>query len=897
MRLRGASGREYHTVEKVWPYRNASISPALSVKDKTVINVMLLPAESLPTNDPGWQEALTTQTQTLAGIHHELINQVIDAGIHDDGRPFVAYQRQQSVSLNRVVSARSEPMDELLALLIVRSAAQGVAQLHAADFPHGHVDLNCIRLLGRKHIQLGFLTPTVLNLALHQVQDGWSLFRAPQFDPAAPKPCYDIYGLCMALLCTQAPQFWAMTQTNVEGTKRIQKDGGVTQVLAALGHASDSLRSILECGLCQSIDSGYQTIEAFIGDCTDAIGGQKARHASGRMQVVRADGDHEEEGRRSNFFNTDDIQEHIRKHRNEDDENDDSAKSEEPVIDEAMLAIVAKLVVVNKDQLTASINLAPGTCFPRHLLSKVIERAGVRYGLIEANIILATRLSNEVRRLTIARGDPPRPGKPGRNVYGNETVPLIQAAQVEIRKDGMEAVIHSVPDEAVDLDTLNKAVQDAGIRIALIPGALERISRGETEAHGCTVIARGEHAIQARRSQYQPSDKQYREEDEAQEVLSKLGQSPITLDSLRMVGNGESIAVWRQGTYPKDGYNVYGQTIPAEKIDQPTPAGLAGEGTELHRNKRLLVYLRAKRDGAMQILDDGTIRVIAVRQVHGDFEATDEEVDTDDLMVIHGDVADGIVIHTAGGLVVYGNLGDAEVQTGGNIEVHGDILPGSRPVQCAGSLQAANIQGRQLMAGEVTVANHVDGSEITATGEVTIGSIAGGRVVAAGNITVKEDIGDDAETPTELWAGHHVGHAIKRDLAILEEKKLRSERTHMLSERNDLREMIENISRTQYRFSVGGWMGKDYLLQLKDRVSRVKLRGSAIDNSLESVRHVIVDQVEESEQLDQLSDNTRAYIRAKTVHGGVTLKLADAESRTFKQSSTDVDYKMYEGED
>ncbi|MFW5846499.1 MAG: flagellar assembly protein A, partial [Planctomycetota bacterium] len=623
--------------------------------------------------------------------------------------------------------------------------------------------------------------------------------------------------------------------------------------------------------------------------------GQQARHAARMRQEAEQADEEEDANRRSDIFNTADIEAHLRRTRGEerstDNDRHDSVMVEVP--DEQMLAVVAKLVVISQDQLAAYINLAPGTAFPRYLLEAVLDKAGVQFGRIEANIIKATQPSDAVRRLQVARGIDPKPGKPGMSVRGNETTPLLQSATVEISPDGLSATMHTAPDTPVDHEDLLCAVQEAGITAHLLPGILDRIARGEADADGCTVVARGEPPIHGVPSQFIPSRTDVLDQDDAQQYLANLDKAQEDDGEVRRVKRGECLAVWRPGTHPKDGRTVTGQAIPAQAAAHPSAASCAGEGTELHRNKKKFIYLRAKQDGAMQILEDGTVRVIGIQLGDSGSMQAGSVIEADDLLEIDGDIPDGVTVHANAGLIVHGDIHDAVVTTGGDCLVDGVIHPGGSTLQCAGELRCTGISERSLVVGSAVVDGPIIASTLTAVGNVRATIACGGTITAGGNIDL-EEIGDERGTATEIWAGHSIPSAARRDMAVLEERKLRNEREHMLSERSDMREMVETIARTQYRFNVGGWMGKEYLLQLKDRIERIKLRGACIEESLERARTYIVDKVDEVEDLTQEADNTKAYVRAERVHTAVIVKLADSESRRFEHGQEALDYRMHE---
>jgi uncharacterized protein (DUF342 family) len=301
------------------------------------------------------------------------------------------------------------------------------------------------------------------------------------------------------------------------------------------------------------------------------------------------------------------------------------------------------------------------------------------------------------------------------------------------------------------------------------------------------------------------------------------------------------------------------------------------------------IFLQATRDGVVSREPEGRINVVGVQQVRGDLPEGND-IDSDDLVMIEGDVPDGISINSRVGIIVKGSVGDAELTTGGDCRIDGEVAPGEREIHVAGHLRAQSISGRSIIAGSLVVEGELADTKAVVLGDVRAGSVPTGSIVAAGSITIQEAGGEGAEV--ELWAGHHVPHAISRELAQLEEKRLVAERGRMVGERNEIFEMLGEIKRNEYRFTVGGYIQKHHLQQIQDRLSRIKVRSKFIDEALEEAREVIVDKKDELHQLHDLTDDSGARIAVGHAHTGIVVRLARAEARKLEASQQDLHHQL-----
>ncbi|MFA6242918.1 MAG: FapA family protein, partial [Candidatus Hydrogenedentales bacterium] len=200
----------------------------------------------------------------------------------------------------------------------------------------------------------------------------------------------------------------------------------------------------------------------------------------------------------------------------------------------------------------------------------------------------------------------------------------------------------------------------------------------------------------------------------------------------------------------EDGTDVFGKRVPCGK---GRPARIrAGVGV-IHNEAE--GEFRAARDGRIRF-KNGSVSVDEVYTVTGSIGIETGHVDHPGALVVEGDVESGSRVRATGDIHIRGFAENADIETGGNLEVAGGITgKGSRALQIAGDLRSRYLMETFVEAqGDVYVEREVVQSRIASGGSVFLpkGRIVGGEVCARRTIEVRQ-AGCEALVPTCIRAG------------------------------------------------------------------------------------------------------------------------------------------------
>ncbi len=528
------------------------------------------------------------------------------------------------------------------------------------------------------------------------------------------------------------------------------------------------------------------------------------------------------------------------------------------------LAILAKRVLIDEAGLTAILVLGPGATFVRALLERILAVAGVVHGLRDEGIIAAARPAPNARRLVLARGDEPAPGMAGRSVRGERLDALTTPVVVRISDDGMQAVALTAFGSLVPPRPLEEALRASGVRAGLDAMAVRRLMEGPASGDGRTVIATGRTALPGHAAGFVLVDN-----------VTNTTVHEVADGRLRRVTAGQVVARWRDGTPGTAGYDVRGLVLPCDPLPATRPDALCGEGIELARDGEGRVVLRALLDGCCQRQADGAVRVVDVLDVAGDLTIAGGPLVTDRLVVVHGSIQAGASVETASDVVVLGDIHDARVIAGGNIEVDGQILSGEAGVMAGGLVTACGTRLRRIMAASVRIAGLVEASEVIATGSITAHRVMGGSLTAAGDITV-DLAGDRHGGSTTLWAGHHLALDQHLSIADLEARRLAGERERLLAACQTLERAQDDAARRQLRLGSGGFVRPDVLRALRDRLARLDQEHAHANAAAEGARQHLARARQLAADLAPMVDNAKAHLEVRVLaHPGTILRLGD----------------------
>jgi hypothetical protein len=504
-------------------------------------------------------------------------------------------------------------------------------------------------------------------------------------------------------------------------------------------------------------------------------------------------------------------------------------------VDSGRMAALAKRVVIDRAGLKAAIVLAPKASFPRFLLERILESAGVTFGLQADALEEATKPQGMTRRIVLARGEPALPGRSGWSVRGAEIPPPQATMTVHTSADHMTALGVVAPGQLVPKSELPQVLREAELRYGFDPDALRMLCDGPPPSDGRAIIARGLLPMPARPAGFHLAHASTPQV--SSDGTARGPEQPAI--NLRPVVPGTVLAQWSEAEPGHEGMDVHGHPLPAAPAAERTSDGCAGEGTAIEKSAGGQLRLLATSEGVVQQREDGLVRVVVVREINGDLSAADGPIDSDEVVVVRGNIQDGAKISSRRDVVVLGNLGNAAISTGGSLSVSGSILPGDQPIMVGGELSAAGSQGRNLVAASVNISGEAKDCDIQASGDVLIRRVIGGKIAGGGSITV-EIAGDADGTVTELWAGHALSPEQQLHLAQLVEARQSTERTRLLDEVKTIETELADAERSQIRLDASTFTRQDVLKKNRQRLKLLEDNLASLYRAAENSRKAFV---------------------------------------------------------
>ncbi|MFW5751483.1 MAG: FapA family protein [Planctomycetota bacterium] len=848
------SGRRYQVVEEPNAERGYRVVPGYMDRSDNRVLVTLLP---LAHSDD--LSRLIEGCQPLFAVHGELLGDLIDVGSCAGGAVLI-HREPGGINLGRAIRAKKLRITDELASSLLDDCCAALAPLAAAELPHGDLRLSRFWLTAQKRIAVTLHLPAVVDELCPPLIRGVEAVAHAGHErldtpPALPTLATDIYalGACLfELLCGET------LATGVDAAAAARAVlGDELHVHRRLGETTQPLIDVVTCCLAPDPAHRYESLAALRSDLDAARAGHQAAEAkriSDRLAPVSGSSAKSVQTR-SELFDVNDIEEYVRKHQAE-----KTATAAIPAKSPTSAREkILRDILTSKDGMCAWIVIGPDACFPREVLESLLGEAGITHGWSDGGMREASAPSDRPRKIILAEGTPPRPGVPGTTVLNGPIEALSNPVQIVVSDDGMWATAYTPPCEPVPRHHVQRALGEAGLSMGLDSAALQQLCEMGSET-GQTVIARG---IPVR----EPITATFRL------LVGDAGPGGDSADSGPIsVDNGTKLALWDTGEPGRPGMDVRGQAIPFTPRSTPDPFDYAGEGTRLGRYQND-VYLCAEISGAVQVMEDATIRVVPERAHHRDL-GSDEPIDTQEVLVIHGDVLDGARIRAGSDCHILGDVGDAALEIAGNLRVSGTIAAGTADITVARALSARAITGRKLVCGELDVSQCLTNSDLVCTGDARIATIAGGSLTAAGEIAAGE-AGDDAGTRTLLWAGHHIPNAVKRDMARLDEHRIRTERRRLSAERQRFTGDLQRQKLRADMYSVAGYMREEAKLDMVRRLKWLSARSSQLDAEMEESRHVLLARRQDTAELDETTENTKACITIeRLVHPGVELRVA-----------------------
>lgn len=270
----------------------------------------------------------------------------------------------------------------------------------------------------------------------------------------------------------------------------------------------------------------------------------------------------------------------------------------------------------------------------------------------------------------------------------------------------------------------------------------------------------------------------------------------------------------------ENGRDLLGRIVPAEK---PRRAIVRAGSNVSHHDVDDTFY--ATRDGCIRFVG-GVLSVDDVFVISGSVDLDTGHIKHPGALIVEQNIESQAQVDTEGDIEVHGYVENARVKTEGNLSVQGGIT-GSRLI-IAGSLHAKYLQNCYVEAGgDIFVDREIDQSEIKACGGVHVlkGRIVGGNVTALGGIET-DQIGSDAYIRTTLIAGE--------DYTLSD--RLAEKEREVEARKQTLAHIVERIEPFKERGKALTPRMRESLKQLLEEAAKIKKAIQVIEDEMEEMR-------------------------------------------------------------
>ncbi|MFW5858418.1 MAG: protein kinase domain-containing protein [Planctomycetota bacterium] len=830
---------------------------------RTVALKVLLPVPGAPAD---FAKRFLREARAAASINHPNVITCYDVG-DADGTLYMALELVTGGDAARLMAHRGGRLSEREALLVVRGAAAGLLAIEQAGLLHRDIKPANIFLTDAGEAKLADLG----LVRSHLDQDQLTQVGAPMGTPAYMSPEQargeadldirsDIFSLGCSLYAMLSGASPFLADSPVATLSRVLSDE-MPDITQAGPDLSPETCRLLAGTLAKDRSRRIAGAGALVSQAQSALtelrGAQRARTTTARRANDQTPATGHAARQATPAPDTD---------RRRAVGTRSSSRRRETTRSQADLRALAKRVHVAPDGLRAWINLAPQVSFPRVLLDKVLDTAGVCHGLQHAALLQATRGVNSVRRLVIALGDPPLPDQEGTDVCGQRIPPVQNDVVIVVAADYMEAHAIFRPGTLCDQMQVKLALLQAGVRYGIDRTGLLRLWEGPPDQSGRRGIARGTAMIPGEPAGFRLAAN-----------VSEQSLGAETVEHMSQVRQGQMLARWSEEVRGRAGMDVHGREIIPPRLASPDISRMVGEGCRVERNRDGVQMLVAERAGYVQQQVDGRIRVISAVEVPGDCGPDSPAIDTDDVVLVRGNVLPGARINSSNDVVIMGDLQDAAIEAGGSLQVQGNIGAGDQAVLAGDGVAVGGDVARRVVTGSLRVDGAVENCEIVATGDIEVHRVVGGSLIAGGNITVQY-AGDDRGATTEMWAGHLPESDDRAEVIRVNERRIHTEyrqameRLHSAdAEVYQKRKRMELIERSDYR-------SEHFARERKEKLDHADAQRRQHEAEADEVRQRLAAQRQALADLRRRGENAEAVIEARVIaYRGVVACIGDAE--------------------
>lgn len=272
-------------------------------------------------------------------------------------------------------------------------------------------------------------------------------------------------------------------------------------------------------------------------------------------------------------------------------------------------------------------------------------------------------------------------------------------------------------------------------------------------------------------------------EKKAGKILSDGRIDFREVGSIIQVQKNQEILKVIPGVKAQDGYDVYGELVPASMVDQ----GELKKGENLLQSPFDTSIYVAEIDGCVKVVKN-KVSVLPVALINGDVDLDSGNITFNGTVHITGSVKPGFRIQADNDVIVDEEVEDAFITAGGNITIKLGVMgKETGKLVAGGNVSAKFLQNAKVEAGgSVNVEDSIINSEIICYNTISVsgknGKIIGGRIAALYEVS-STVIGTQNETGTTITVGRN----------FVVEKEMANKRNEMKIVRERIDEITTNI--------------------------------------------------------------------------------------------------------
>lgn len=244
-------------------------------------------------------------------------------------------------------------------------------------------------------------------------------------------------------------------------------------------------------------------------------------------------------------------------------------------------------------------------------------------------------------------------------------------------------------------------------------------------------------------------------EENAPVTIDETGKADFrNIEKFRTVQEGQDLVKIYRSIKGKDGFNVYGERIPAPEVADPR----IQPGDNVNHDMERDVFVA----GVTGIYNKhkSIVSVHQVLVIDGDVGLESGNLKYEGVIKVKGNVERGAEVVSASDIIIEGLVESGEMKAGGSLTVTGGINTKNEGlIQIKKSIAASFIENSRVYALEkITVVSAIIGSTVICCSDIAVlkegGKIVGGELTALKHI-VADNVGNMNETPTVINIGAH----------------------------------------------------------------------------------------------------------------------------------------------